>query len=383
MKKLQVLFVALAAILFIGTAQTADAQRRNNGRRHTATPSRTPQRTTTQTQRFVKEVACYQLDCGVADLTVTQDYVYYIEDSNNNAVRRINRKTGEVETVIQGQAGLYEGRRANLQGIDFAGGKTIYAYGPYSTDRKIGIMIDGQLKTYKDNWKYVFATNGKYALIGCSFADCINLENMTYAYQDFNIDFGNTYVMQPDGSLWWPYADDGIIGAKCKRIAGQPLFYSLSNEPYVVNEHIRYIGKMRAAGNYIYVACSRRIYAMNVQNPGTWIEYVKVPPTMNYRFGDFWVNNRGDVLACDGMIINGRVQLFRAGSLDTPQSLGRGMYIDTGMTQTGYNEISLFQTTVYPDADNNWVIINGRSIRIYNPDGVVGYEKARGKIIKI
>lgn len=88
---------------------------------------------------------------------------------------------------------------------------------------------------------------------------------------------------------------------------------------------------------------------------------------------------------------NLRKQLFSKGfkvyknewGQEFPETLV-GMYKGWKMTvQTGYNEISLFQTTVYPDADNNWVIINGRSIRIYNPDGVVGYEKARGKIIKI
>jgi len=122
---------------------------------------------------------------------------------------------------------------------------------------------------------------------------------------------------------------------------------------------------------------------MDTTNPGRWIEYAKVPPTMDYQFTDFWVNGRGDILAYNGMTMKGRVQLFRAGNADNPQALGRGMAIDKGINQTGYNDISLFQTKVISDADNNWIIVNGRSIRIYNPDGVVGYEKARGKVVKI
>ncbi len=37
---------------------------------------------------------------------------------------------------------------------------------------------------------------------------------------------------------------------------------------------------------------------------------------------------------------------------------------------------------VRDDYDNNFIFSDGSKIIIYNPDGIVGYEKARGKIIK-
>ena len=49
--------------------------------------------------------------------------------------------------------------------------------------------------------------------------------------------------------------------------------------------------------------------------------------------------------------------------------------------------ILLFVGNDYPgavaDYDNNFIFSDGSKIVIYNPDGVVGYEKARGKIIKL
>ncbi|MBQ6204788.1 MAG: hypothetical protein IJK46_11925 [Prevotella sp.] len=381
MKKMMMAMVAL--IMTGSIMQTYAQQRRNSTQKRTTTTQKTTQRQKTTTA-FDNRVAAYLFDCSLEDITVTQNHIYYVEEGDNNAVKRIDRKTGEVETVINGQAGVYEGKRAYLRGIYFAGGKSLYTYGPYSTSQHAGISIDGRLKTLKDYWTSVYATNGNYALIGnWGQVDCINLGNMTYLFQGLDYDYGKTYVLQPNGDIWWPKVDDGIIGVNYRSASGKHEFYSLAKESYIANEGVREIAQMRGMGNYIFVACKRRIYAMNVNTPGRWIEYVKVPPTMDYSFTNFWVNQRGDILGTNDMSLRGRVQLFRAEATGSPVALGRGMYIDTRLTERGFEEISVFQTKVVSDADNNWIMINGRSIRIFNPDGVVGYAKARGKVVKL
>ena len=371
------MMMIMAALLVMGSLQQLNAQQRRS------TTQSTVQRQNVQ-QPVVTEVASYLIEHGIQDMTVTQDYIYYIEKDDNNAVKRIDRKTGDVETVVEGQGHIYEGRRPHYQAIDFAGGKTIYTYGPYSTVRHVGIVIDGKLKTFKDSWADVYATNGKYALVGnLGVFDCINLENMNFLFQGLEGNYGTPYILQPNGDIWWPKVDGDVIGVRFRSAGVRHEFYSLADQPYIANEHVREISQMRAMGDYIYVACKRRIYAMNINNPGQWIEYAKVPPTMDYSFTNFWVNPRGDILGTDDMIMNGRVQLFRAEALDKPESLGRGLYIDTKMRELGFEHVSLFQTKVVADADNNWVVIDGRAIKIYNPNGVVGYEKARGKVIKL
>ena len=51
------------------------------------------------------------------------------------------------------------------------------------------------------------------------------------------------------------------------------------------------------------------------------------------------------------------------------------------MNKFSYEKIypNLEKTSV--DLDNNYIMSDGSCITIYNPDGVVGFDKARGKII--
>lgn len=80
MKKLQVLFWALAAILFIGTAQTATAQKRKPNKRTTTTSPRKKPTTTTQATinvNFKGELGRYELRGAVKTLKIDQDDVIY------------------------------------------------------------------------------------------------------------------------------------------------------------------------------------------------------------------------------------------------------------------------------------------------------------------
>lgn len=81
MKKLQVLFFALAAILFIGTAQTATAQKRKPNKRTTTTSPRKKPTTTTQATinvNFKGELGLYELRGPV------KQCIWKNDDSENN-----------------------------------------------------------------------------------------------------------------------------------------------------------------------------------------------------------------------------------------------------------------------------------------------------------
>lgn len=84
MKKLQVLFFALAAILFIGTAQTATAQKRKPNKRTTTTSPRKKPTTTTQPTinvNFKGELGRYELRGAVKTLKIDQhDVIYFNRD---------------------------------------------------------------------------------------------------------------------------------------------------------------------------------------------------------------------------------------------------------------------------------------------------------------
>lgn len=84
MKKLQILLMILAAILFIGTAQTATAQKRKPNKRTTTTSPRKKPTTTTQPPinvNFKGELGRYELRGAVKTLEIGQyDVIYFNRD---------------------------------------------------------------------------------------------------------------------------------------------------------------------------------------------------------------------------------------------------------------------------------------------------------------
>lgn len=389
MKKIQALFIALVAFLLVGTAQTADAQRRNNGRRHTTTPSRTPQRTTTPTERFVKEVAFY--NAKVSDFCVDSKYIYYVEKKPNNAVMKIDRQTGEVSTLISGIANVYEGHRDIINKISIAGGKFIFQYADYPY--KLGILMEGKYHG-SDKWEKVYKTNGDYALIEChdSSIELYDVKNMTSILVNITRN-GTGMEIGSDGSVWYPVREwvngKDLFGVIRLDKAGKTTFFDLTRQSYVVSEgtedngwHKVSISYFTSRGDYLYVSCKRRIYRINMLQPTVWEEYAKVPPTIDSKFHEFWPNWKGDILNNDDGFTR-RYYFYRVGAFDNPQCLSEGKYIKSGLTKFGWTEIwpSLYKIRV--DIDNNYIMSGGGCLTIYNPDGVIGYEKARSKVIDV
>ncbi len=59
--------------------------------------------------------------------TVGKEYIYFVEANKNNALRSINRKTGEVGTVIPGIANVYEDARPRIDGVHECGGRLLFS----------------------------------------------------------------------------------------------------------------------------------------------------------------------------------------------------------------------------------------------------------------
>ena len=383
----------LAAILFFSGVQQVDAQKRRTTTRKTTTVRKTTtQKQTTSTERLIKEVAFY--DVKAKDFCVDANYIYYLEGMPNNAVMKIDRKTGEVSTVIPGIANVYEGRRAVINFIDVAGGKFIFQYGGYPGS--VGIVVDGKYQGSKD-WEKVVRTKGNYMLIMChnSGTELYNVKDMTSINVQGIPDSGGSdrlgeirLELDDNGCVWFPYESGEKFGVVRLTPTGKTTFYDLSTQAYVVSEKITIYGPNKpinwftSAGAYLYASCKRRIYRLNMLNPTSWEEYAKIPPTLDSGFYQFWPDFNGNILNNDKSSRKA-YWFYRVGAFDIPWSLGDWGNIVSGMSKWGWEKIYPSLGKVRVDQDNNYIISqSGESICILNPTGVVGYDKARGKVYK-
>lgn len=380
--------IAMALLLVAGSVQQIDAQQRR--RTTTARKTTTVRKTTTQPpkqERFVKEVALY--DVKLIDFCVDADFVYYVEKMPNNAVMKIDRKTGEVSTVIPGIANVYEGRRPVINRISIAGGRLVFQYGDYPGS--VGILVDGKYQGSKE-WERVFRAKGNYILITRhdGGTELYNVRNMKLVnipnIPDTGMD-GSQMEIDPNGCVWYPYKDEKKFGAVRLTSSGKVTFYDLSTQSYIVSEGISSVGfsdpitRFTSLGSFLYVSCKRRIYRLNMLQPTSWEEYAKIPPTLDSCFKLFWPDWKGNILNNDRGYRNSHY-FYRVGAFDNPQVVGRGQTIETGISKFGWTEIWTSLSKVRVDLDNNFVIGKEDGLRIFNPDGVVGYEKARGRIYK-
>lgn len=389
MKKIRFLFFILVSFLLFGTAQTVSAQKRKPNKRTTTQRKPTVRWTNPTTEKPIKEITGYVLNA--IDFCVDSKYIYYVEKKPNNAVMKIDCITGEISTVIPGIANVYEGRREEIKRISIAGGRLIFEYGDYPG--KVGIWVNGQFRG-EESWEKVFATSGNYALItnhgsGTELYDVLNMKSIPLENIPGSGSSETRMTVAPNGSIWYPYRPEGQkkFGVVCLNTTGTT-FYDLSTQLYVAAENIAStawygnpINCFRSIGQYLYVSCNRRIYRLNMLQPNGWEEYAKIPSTLDSSFMKFWPNWKGDILNND----NGSRKayyFYRTGAFDSPQSLGDWNYIKTGLLKTGWTGLWPSLSRVLVDANNNYIMLNGSCIAIYNPDGVIGYKKAYGKIYK-
>lgn len=387
MKK--IIIVLLTMLLLPTATQQAFAQ---NRKRTTTTrrivnrsPAVTiPQKTVKTATPLVKTIAAYSFK--PKNVFVGKNYIFYIEDSRNNAVMGIDQATGEVVEFVQGIATVYEEVRPTYSYIQ-AGGN--YLFCGYGTDSRsvyhvYDITTKKLIKVIED-WLNIDAINDKYALIwpkrgSKELWDMTELKRITTYSNDikWGSDYKQKFFLASDGAVWFKWGEVYRVAQN-----GKVSMYDLSKEEYVIKNNVKNIGYTTKKGDSLYVAAHRRIYRMNMLEPGRWTEYAKVPLSEDNTFNTFLPDSRGNLLTSGDTFYNKTdrcVERYVVGNFDNPVPMGH--YIDTGLTDWGYKSIGI-GGALTDNQDNVIVLIDSNKLFIYNPDGVVGYTKAIGKIVKL
>lgn len=350
-----------------------------------------------------KKCAIYSWKKDVRSVQVTKDYIYYVEANENNAVMAIDRKTGDLKTIIPGIAGIYEGARPRISQIKICGERVFFQLvNPHGLSNECGgvYVYDGKsvetspcLSSKKTGT--IIVGNDNYLLTddcdesSITFWDVKTLKPAKRIYNAYNVDGWikpdnyNQGFIAANGSVWCKYREDH---ASCFALNGKSTDYDITKEPYVFQENQKSsslisINQFIQAGDYLYVSCKRRIYRMNLISPGKWEEYAKMPPTIDNRFEWFCPDAEGNLLTRGVSSDNNNTLYWKVGSFDSPQPIGKD--IETGFNDWGYTKIWENLNKNFMDADGNLISHNGSNIYIYNPNGVVGYTNVVGKIVKL
>lgn len=375
-KKLSLLLLALFLLCVSSHSQT---RRITTPKTSSATTVKKPSLVTT---------AKYELSAKYVH--ISDDVIYYVEKGNNNAVMAINRQSGEVATVIPGIAGIYEGARQRIYSVRTCSGKLLFVYD------KGGVYIyDGKsVETSKFiSHSYDFKMVGKHHALLETDSEINQLwlwdmDNMKVIakfprLRSFDHDLDYTPVAIDDaGNIW------ARRGLEFIRITpnGTKTLYDLSTASYVKNERENHTrvnhDVVKKKGEYLYMAYGRRIYRINMTTPTGWEEYAKIPPTEDKMFDNFAVDKQGNILTCGNGLSNKNYnsEFYAVGAFDSPRALGA--QIPTGI---GNGKIWMNLCKANADNDGNFVLMSedGLAIYLYNPNGLVGYNRARGTIIKL
>lgn len=404
----KVLLMALAVTMTLSSY--AQVKRTNTAARsRAATTTRT-----TQQKPMEKRWCCYEY--GIRHMALADSVIYILESDENNAVLAIDNQSGQVTTVIPGIKGIYEGARPKIWNIWYAGGKLLlqtikrgnevgsYKYSVRIWDGK-SVTSSTQIAAAMD----IVAHNGRYILYYIEIPDEPGSSWTTDYYVLYDLDamkavlrfpvekgFGIMEKCQMDanGTCWgvkngsvWQVTKEGK--SKYFKLFNQPYFVQLQeNDGYTPNPLQEY--QMTLQGDYIYVAVKRRIFRMNVNEPGTWEEYLKVPPTQAEDFYKVGALPDGSLVTFSDVSKDYSMQFFEAGAFETPVALGEHPSLPDGMLKS---ELYVQWCRMHTDALGNIVVLEDWAegaggahencdLWILNPKGVKGYRNAVGKIMK-
>lgn len=403
-----VLLLTLMAAMTLNSY--AQVRRTNIGARpRGAAPSRPAQQ-----KQVEKRWCCYEY--GIRHMALADSVIYILESDESNAVLAIDNQTGRVSTVIPGIKGIYEGARPRIHNIWYADGKLILLtrkrgneVGTFTYSMRIW---DGQSVTTSKSFAAamdIVAHNGKYVLYYIEVPDKDDASWTTNYYVLYDLEamkgiirfpvekgFGMMEHCQMDanGTCWgvnngsvWQVTKEGK--SKYFKLFNQPYFVALKeNEGYTPNsleEH-----QMTLQGDYIYVAVKRRIFRMNVTEPGTWEEYLKVPPTQAEDFYKVGALPDGSLVTFSEVSKDYAMQFFEVRAFDSPVALGEHPSLPDGMLKS---ELYVQWCRMHTDALGNIIVLEdwaeGKGgvhencdLWILNPKGVQGFSNAVGKIMK-
>lgn len=385
----------------------ADAQVRNKKTsvRKTTTTQRktsTVKPKTSSSQKATPQFAFYG-KLGAHHMYVGDSLIFYVEENHNNAVMAIDRKTGEKSVIIPGIDGVYEGARKQvIKKFLISGGRQFLVLKDGYSDDDGVYLYEGSVKQARllENSMWLLASSDKYLFVkssnringkfSCELWDTEKLKVVQQWPVSFPVE--PTAKIANDGSVWiWESEFDNnsqkmVFGVRKLGIDGKITFNKLSDQPYIVENDINEGKKdLYLMGDYLYNRCHRRIYRINTTDPNAkWEEYARIPPTQNSEFVWYCIDSEGNMLTCGSSDVRAdyRCQYWTAGNYDSPKPLGTE--VTTGINDYGYRSIDPKSYSRQVDADGNFILLyfDGSELCIYNPNGVVGYTKARGTVIK-
>lgn len=392
--------ILMAAMLLFGSVQQVDAQQRKTttARKTTArtTTSNTASKTTAP-KPLSKTTAFYEVNAQW--ITNSEDKLYYLQNSSNNAVMSIDRKTGEIATVVPGIDKVYEDVRPRLGRIVYVSG---FLFLITQDNGEIRLWDGKSFETSRkvDGWNGIWGRSGKYLLVLNNNDDYLlykvnekrelTFELNYHKFTEGSLGESEVFAIGPDGSIWLKHFPGNRLRLIRVNPEGNITYHDLTNQPYLqknfFNEY--HTGDdviVKTCAGYAYVGCKRRVYRLNMLNPGEWEEYAKIPADQAHTFKWFLPDSKGNLLVQGDCFFGNRddtnTEFFSVGSFDTPRPLGHRL--KTGITSL-YSEqtICLTFSSGYADADGNFVILDNNNIIVYNPNNIVGYTSAVGKIIK-
>lgn len=402
----------LLLAMTIASPTVAQTRRKTTTRRTTTmTKKTTVKKTTTAAKTTSGKFTIYVFPCNV-NCFYAPDYVYTVDLNYGNAVRRIDKNTGEVSVIIPARQQLYEGEeRPKITSVgvvkkgvfiytpakvyfaklaDCANVSTWEEYGkgygnegganfPFAVSADCNTFAFGTLGGKFGNSTYVVSLGTK-PMKELKHAKYDTFANDPFSY---NIHLSNNGILYKLNGLTTSYVYIDTNAADPKLIPFKEewtkTFRKDQNNPSIYNDGLSVVFH---SDDNIYASYHRRVYCRSASQPtAQWTTYAKIAPTEPGTFSGFAINEAGDILAKNGA--NGGYMFIRKGE-DIPTRLKSPIVTDIKDPGSWKPFVEWWTTYCYKgDNKGNFLFEGEDRIMIYNPDGINGYTQTKGKFIKV
>lgn len=400
------IFALLLAMAIVSPA-VAQTRRKTTTRRATTTTRTSTAKKTTMPQTSGKYLL-YNISEYMCYFNAHDYFLFVHSDACGNSVIGIDKTTGAVKTLIPARQKLYEGEERpfvdyvcvtgdymlifvyhDKRSDTYCGYFTVYSaplnnpvYANWNKIGQLNAISRGYIKLSDNTKTITIFANNYYYYTGYydSSSNSIKLkklENQFLTGESFCVSNGG--VVYRGGSF--------MKDNKEKRYHKywEPIYKQMNPN---ASPDIK--GIFIHSDGYVYVTTPRRIYRTLADNPGTFEEFARIPPTFKYSFmcsyynsflrGGVVLNSKGDVF--DGYKIlykdktEPEIVVNEYGKLKTD-------IIRPGLGFYSFGFSTLSDTPLLVDYHDNFAAINGHELLIYNPYGINGYAQAKGKYVEI